>query len=76
MFAGGTLPFAPTRARREANGDPRPSIEERYTSKDDYLAQVRTAARELVSERYLLEEDIDVSVAQASKYWDWFAAAR
>ena len=58
-------------AEREAKGDPRPSIEERYASKDDYLERVRAAGEGLMAERYLLAEDIDVSVAQASKYWDW-----
>ncbi|HVV45388.1 MAG TPA: alpha/beta hydrolase domain-containing protein, partial [Bryobacteraceae bacterium] len=29
-FAGGMIPFARTKAEREATGDPRPSIEERY----------------------------------------------
>ena len=71
VFAGGTVPFAATRAQREANGDPRPSIEERYPSKDKYLARVRAAGEALATEQYLLEEDIDVSVAQASKFWDW-----
>jgi hypothetical protein len=26
----------------------------------------------LVAERHLLEEDIEVSVSQAAKFWDWF----
>ena len=60
-----------TPAQREANGDPRPSIEERYPSKDKYLARVRAAGEALAAERYLMEEDIDVSVAQASKFWAW-----
>ncbi|MDA1258544.1 MAG: alpha/beta hydrolase domain-containing protein, partial [Chloroflexi bacterium] len=36
VFGGGTIPFAATRAEREISGDPRPSIEERYASKDEY----------------------------------------
>ena len=56
------------------NGDPRPSIEERYESKDVYLEQVRAAGEALVAERYLIEEDIEVSVSQASKFWDWFSS--
>jgi hypothetical protein len=72
VFAGGTIPFAATRAQREAKGDPRMSIKERYSSKDDYLQRVRVAGVTLVKERYLLEEDIEVSIAEASKFWDWF----
>jgi hypothetical protein len=75
VFAGGTIPFAATRAEREISGDPRASIAERYASKYDYLDRVRAAGEALAAERYLLDEDIEVSVAQASKYWDWFAAA-
>src|SRR5262249_29250975 len=37
VFAGATLPFARTRADREASGDPRPSAAERYASRAEYL---------------------------------------
>jgi hypothetical protein len=67
---GSTLPFATTRAERERDGDPRPSIEERYRDRDDYLAQVRAAAERLVEERYVLEEDIPVVLANAEARWD------
>src|ERR671919_2986668 len=56
VFAGATLPFARTRAERQASGDPRPSIEERYASRAAYLERVRTAAVHLVAARHLLEE--------------------
>lgn len=71
VFAGGTLPFARTRAERTAAGDPRPSIEERYGGREDYLAHVREAAAALARDGYLLEEDIDLSVARAARLWDW-----
>ncbi|MCH8817579.1 MAG: hypothetical protein IIC92_07615, partial [Chloroflexi bacterium] len=74
VFGGGTIPFAATQAERKVTGDPRLSIEERYASRDVYLERVRAAGEALVAERYLLEEDIEVSVAQATRYWDWFAA--
>jgi len=76
VFAGGRIPFAATRTQREADGDPRPSIEERYPSKDAYLQRVRVAGEALVTERYLLKEDIKVSVAEASKFWDWFTQSK
>lgn len=72
---GATLVFPRTKTEREAKGDPRASIAERYASKDAYLAQVTEYARRLVSERYLLEEDVDRCVAQASAKWDAFHAA-
>ena len=54
---GSFIPFANTKAERMAAGDPRPSIEERYPGKQDYMNQVKAAARKLVEEGYLLEED-------------------
>jgi hypothetical protein len=71
VFAGATLPFAPTRQRRRASGDPRPSIDERYVSRAAYLERVRDAARDLVAMRYMLDEDIELSVTMASRMWDW-----
>ena len=72
-FAGATLPFARTRAERESTGDPRPSIAERYRSREDYLARVREAAVALAAEGYLLEEDIETSLGFAARFWDAFA---
>jgi len=74
-FAGAVLPFAPTRAERERAGDPRPSIAERYRSREDYLARVREAARALVTARYLLEEDIETSIMFAARLWDEWGQA-
>lgn len=65
---GSYLPFAKTKAEREASGDPRPSIEERYGSRDAYVAKVKAAADALVADRLLLRADADayVRAAQAS----------
>jgi len=70
VFGGATLPFPRTRAEREASGDPRPSLEERYASRADYLSRVREAAVLLARSGYLLEEDIELSVATAARFWD------
>ena len=59
QLLGSYIPFPRTRAEREANRDPRLSIEERYSGVDDYLAQVRAAATNLVRDRYMLEEDVE-----------------
>ncbi|HKW92696.1 MAG TPA: alpha/beta hydrolase domain-containing protein [Methylomirabilota bacterium] len=72
MFAGSTLPFARTRAEREAGGDPRPSIAERYASREEYLARVRQAAEALAGEGYLLPDDVPLSVAAGARLWDHF----
>jgi len=67
---GTTLPFAPTRSAREANGDPRPSIAERYASRKAYLESVREAAQKLVAARHVLAEDVDAIVERAGRCWD------
>jgi hypothetical protein len=56
---GSTVPFAFTRQERQDTTDPRPSLEERYASKEDYLDRVEGVARDLVSERYMLDEDVE-----------------
>ena len=56
---------------REASGAPRPSIQERYESRDVYLQRVRDDAESLVAERYLLAEDTDdVVVAACAAHYD------
>jgi hypothetical protein len=72
VFAGATLPFPRTRAERAQWGDPRLSVEERYASREEYLAQVRQQARLLVQAGYLLEDDVDLSVKAAARLWDPF----
>jgi len=54
---GAVLPLAATRAEREATGDPRPSLAERYADDAAYVAAVRAAAEQQVAERLLLPED-------------------
>jgi hypothetical protein len=64
-FAGSFIPFARTKAERLANGDPRPSLEERYGSHENYVARVRTAATQAVKERFLLPADAEKLIQQA-----------
>jgi hypothetical protein len=69
---GSTIPFPATRAEREASGDPRRSIEERYPAKEDYLRRVRHPAEALVGQGYLLAEDLPTVTEQASQRYDLF----
>ena len=46
--AGQYIPFAKTKADREASGDPRRSVEERYPSFDNYYKQVRRSVDNMV----------------------------
>jgi len=70
-MAGSFIPFAKTKAEREKNGDPRPSIEERYSGRADYLRRVEEAANKLAGERYLLQEQVKRIVDAAGQHWDW-----
>ena len=63
---GSYVGFARTRAEREARHDPRKSVEERYSSRDDYLKRIRDAANALVKERFLLAEDVEDVVQRAA----------
>jgi hypothetical protein len=65
-YAGGMIPFATTRAERLASGDPRPSLEERYTDHQGYVDAVKRAAARAVDQGFLLQPDADALVAQAS----------
>jgi hypothetical protein len=62
---GSFIPFALSRAERLAAGDPRLSIEERYPSRDVYVAAFRKAAYDLVARRFLLPEDAKLLIGRA-----------
>ncbi len=72
---GSYIPFARTRAERQRSGDPRLSIEERYPNKGDYMARIEKAAKDLVTQGYLLARDVPDVVARASVLWDWAMSA-
>ena len=73
-YLGSTVPLARTAAARAAGSDPRPSLAERYASRDAYLAAVRQAAERLVEARYLLADDVDLCLAIAGERYDAVAA--
>jgi hypothetical protein len=62
---GSMVPFARTKTEREAKGDPRLSLDERYGDQAGYVAKVRQAAAALERERYLLAEDVTRIVDEA-----------
>jgi len=67
-LSGSYFPFATTKAERVAAGDPRKSLQERYHDHEGYVRAVEKAARDLIRERLLLQEDADrfIDAAQAS----------
>ena len=62
-------------AAREAAKDPRRSIEERYRGREQYLAEVTRATRDLVKAGYLLNGDVSRIVQQAGTRWDYATSA-
>jgi len=59
------IPFAKTQAERIATGDPRLSLEERYTDHAGYVAAVTKAAANAVAQKFLLQTDADALIAAA-----------
>ena len=64
---GGFIPFAKTKAERIASGDPRLSLEERYTDHAGYVRAVKAAADKLVSDGYLLADDAETMIKQVER---------
>ena len=58
-----------TREEREATGDPRLSIEERYRGYDDYMSKVELAVDDLIRERLVMEEEREALKEAASVMW-------
>jgi hypothetical protein len=65
-YVGGMVPFARTAAQRQASGDPRPSLEERYRSHDGYVEAVRQAAGRAQQAGFLLKDDAERLVREAA----------
>ncbi len=68
---GSFHPFVRTKAERTTSGDSRLSIEERYTSREDYRAKAEMVAKQLVQDRFLLPQDAQEPVEQAVALYDW-----
>ena len=62
--SGQMIPFPKTKADREATGDPRRSIEERYPTFLGYANRVINAITDMVQDRLMLCEDADKEVAR------------
>ena len=75
-LVGAFEPFARTKEVRDAAGDARLSLAERYKDEADYLDQVKRAADALVNQRFLRSEDVPAVVARAQDMWASVTAAR
>lgn len=72
-LAGWTLAFPATPEDRQATGDPRPSVAERYASRAAYLQQVRAATQTLIDQGYVLAEDMASIEAGATRRYAFFS---
>jgi hypothetical protein len=68
MFDGSYIPFPDTPEERARTGDPRASNLERYDDAAGYARAVESAARYLLEERLMIEEDVERCIAAAA---DW-----
>ncbi|MGB9369599.1 MAG: alpha/beta hydrolase domain-containing protein [Xanthobacteraceae bacterium] len=64
---GSFVPFAATKQERLETKDSRLSIEERYPSKEAYVAKIKQEAAELVSQRLLLPADATRLIGEAEQ---------
>jgi acetyl esterase/lipase len=68
-FLGSYFPLARNEEDRSAAGDPRRSLAERYASFEEYLGRYAQAARRLITERFLLPEDLEGVLARGVQEW-------
>jgi hypothetical protein len=68
---GSYIPFAQTKADRAAKRDPRPSIEDRYASREQYMDRINAAAAALMKAGYLLADDVAPVTKRAADHWEF-----
>ena len=68
QFTGSYIPFSDTDSEAAMTGDPRACVLARYGNAGDYVDAIETAARRLVGEGLMVEEDVERAVARAQ---DW-----
>jgi hypothetical protein len=69
-FLGSFIPLARSAADREKSGDPRPSIAERYGSREQYMGKFADAAMRLIKDRFLLREDLAAVLERGQREWN------
>lgn len=68
-FLGSWIPLAKTAEERKKTGDPRLSIAERYASQEEYMSKFEKAAKKLVEQRFLLQEDLPAMLERGKLEW-------
>ncbi len=68
-FLGSWIPLAKTTEERKKTGDPRMSIAERYKSQQEYMGKFEQAAKKLIEQRFLLQEDLPAIIERGKVEW-------
>jgi Alpha/beta hydrolase domain len=72
-FLGSWIPLAKTAEERKKSGDPRLSIAERYGSREEYMSKFEQAAKKLIEQRFLLQEDLPAILERGKLEWKTIA---
>ncbi len=68
-FLGSWIPLAKSAEERKKSGDPRLSIAERYASQEEYMGKFEQAAKKLIEQRFLLQEDLPAMLERGKLEW-------
>lgn len=66
-FSGSYIPLSESPEERRMTGDPRQSVFQRYPNAEAYVAAIMAAARRLVEQGLMLEEDVERAAAAADR---------
>jgi hypothetical protein len=69
-FDGSFVAFARTEAERRASGDPRPSIESRYSTCKNFVGNLQAAPKRQVAAGFLLAEDVKRAMSENVSLYD------
>jgi hypothetical protein len=75
-FLGSFIPLARSAEDRRKSGDPRPSIAERYSSREQYMQKFSKATDRLVQQRFVLKEDVPAILQRGQREWDEVVGSR
>ena len=68
-FESSYLPFPKTAPDRQKTADPRKSIAERYSDREEYMTRYKKAVDDLVNQRWILPEDQDALIRRGDQEW-------
>lgn len=69
-YDGSFVPFATDENGRLATNDPRPSVKERYTTREDYTKAFAAATLALAEKELILGSDVNPMIERAGAFYD------